>query len=119
VKLMALAAATFALWSLASPVRSETTSSARRVIHSVFGSQSREAIRVARCESKLDPRAVGGAGELGLFQIHPSHFGKTLRSRAGKITVRARRLLDPIYNARVALVLSHGGTRWRPWTCQP
>lgn len=28
-------------------------------------------LRVARCESRLDPYAVGRAGERGVFQLHP------------------------------------------------
>jgi hypothetical protein len=28
-------------------------------------------VAVARCESRLDPGAVGGQGEVGLFQLHP------------------------------------------------
>lgn len=28
-------------------------------------------VGLARCESGLNPRAVGRAGELGLFQLHP------------------------------------------------
>jgi hypothetical protein len=29
-------------------------------------------VRVAYCESELNPSAVGDAGEIGLFQLHPA-----------------------------------------------
>lgn len=90
---------------------------AQQAIVQVFGAGSAVAIKVARCESRFDPRAVGRAGERGLFQIHPVHFHSTIRSPAGSIYVDPRRLFEPKYNARVAWVLSRGGTNWRPWTC--
>jgi hypothetical protein len=67
------------------------------------------AIRVARCESLLNPRAVGRAGERGLFQVHPVHFG----------WAQPWRLFDPVWNSRVAYRLSRGGTSWRAWSCKP
>jgi hypothetical protein len=69
------------------------------------------AIRVARCETggTFNPRAVGRAGERGLFQIHPVHFG----------WAQPWRLFDPVWNARVAYRLSRGGTSWRAWSCKP
>lgn len=69
------------------------------------------AIRVARCETggTFNPRAVGRAGERGLFQIHPVHFS----------WAQPHRLFDPVWNSRVAFRLSRGGTNWRPWTCKP
>ena len=69
------------------------------------------AMRVVRCETggTYDARARGGAGERGLFQIHPVHFG----------WVDERRLYEPLYNARIAYRLSRGGTSWRAWTCRP
>jgi hypothetical protein len=86
--------------------RSET----RRVILRVFGPRhGPAAVRVAWCESRLDRRALGAAGERGLFQIHPVHFG----------WVDERRLWEPRYNARIALRLSRGGRDWSPWTCRP
>jgi hypothetical protein len=69
------------------------------------------AVRVAGCETgwTFNPRAVGRAGERGLFQIHPVHFS----------WAQPWRLFDPVWNARVAYRLSRGGTSWRAWTCQP
>lgn len=69
------------------------------------------ALHVARCESHLDRFAVGSAGERGLFQIHPVHFG----------WAKPRRLFESLYNARVAFRLSRGGRDWSAWSwrCRP
>lgn len=40
----------------------------RAAAHGVSGAYM---VAVARCESRLDPDAVGAAGELGIFQLHP------------------------------------------------
>ena len=78
-------------------------------IRQVFPSATEDAaIRVARCESRLNRWAVGRAGERGLFQIHPIHF----------YWMDERRLFDPVYNARIAYRLSRGGTSWRHWACR-
>lgn len=81
----------------------------RAAIVKVFGRHAKQALAVARCESRFDPRAVGDAGERGIFQIHPVHFG----------WVNERRLWQPLYNARVAYRLSKGGRDWHHWTCRP
>lgn len=77
------------------------------------------ALRIASCETggTFDPRALGDAGERGWFQIHPVHFGTVIRSRVGRVRVDRDRLYDPVYNTRVAYVLSNGGRDWSPWTC--
>ena len=84
----------------------------RSAICSVFtGTRCGPAIRVATCETggTLYPRALGRAGERGLFQIHPVHFR----------TFDRRRLFEILYNVRAAFRLSRGGRDWSPWTCQP
>lgn len=78
-----------------------------RAICKVFKRNCAAAVRVARCESHLNPRAVGRAGERGIFQIHPVHFG----------WARPGRLFEPRWNALVAYRLSRGGTDWGHWTC--
>jgi soluble lytic murein transglycosylase-like protein len=82
---------------------------ATQAIVKVFGRHARAALAVARCESGMNPRAVGRAGERGLMQIHPVHFG----------WVDEARLFDPLYNARIAYRLSRDGTSWAQWTCKP
>jgi hypothetical protein len=87
-----------------SSVRSVTS-----IIRHVFGRYWAQALRVARCESHLNPRAHGSAGERGIFQIHPVHFG----------WIDERRLWQPLYNARIAYRMSRGGRDWSAWTCRP
>ena len=84
-------------------------SSSGAVICRVFRSRCSAARRVAWCESRFNARAVGDAGERGLFQIHPVHFG----------WLNPRRLFEPLYNARAAFLLSAGGRDWHMWACQP
>ena len=82
---------------------------ARAVISKIFGAGWEYWYGIAGCETggTYYNRAVGGAGELGWFQIHPVHFGS---AHPGK-------LLDARYNTRAAWRLSSGGTNAGPWTC--
>lgn len=89
--------------------RSLCTRSPAAVIRDVFGRTSWAALRVASCESHLSPRAVGAAGERGLFQIHPIHFS----------WLNEARLFEARYNSQIAYRMSRGGTSWGPWTCKP
>ena len=93
-----------------SPSESAHRTEAVQAIRQVFGVRAPAAIRVASCETggTFDPRALGRAGERGIFQIHPVHFS----------WASPRRLFEPLYNARVAFRLSRGGTSWRAWTCR-
>lgn len=94
---------------LASPSRNLHVS-AKAAIRQVFGVRAPAAIRVVACETggTFNARAVGRAGERGLFQIHPVHFS----------WAQPARLFDPVWNSRVAYRLSRGGTNWRPWSCR-
>jgi len=85
-----------------------TSGSPARIICSVFGAHCSEAISVATCESHLNPRAIGGAGNAyyGLFQFGPfarAHYGFAW---------------DALTQARAAYryFLDAG---WSPWQCQP
>lgn len=88
------------------------------MIYQVFGSYAPAAIRVARCESGLNPRAynpvsVGGSHAEGVFQIlFPSTWRGT--SQAAQWP----------YNARANILAAHeifarDGHSWREWACQP
>ena len=103
----------FALSCATSAPASSSTARARAyaAVCDVFGSRCSSAMRVVACETggTYDRRAVGGAGERGLFQIHPVHFG----------WLDEGRLFERRYNARIAFRLSRGGRDWRPWTCRP
>ena len=89
--------------------RSRCGSSPAAVIRQVFRATSWAALRVAECESHMSPRAVGAAGERGLFQIHPVHFS----------WLDEARLFEARYNSQIAFRMSRGGTNWSAWTCKP
>ena len=82
----------------------------KATICEVFGPRCGPALRVAHCETggTFNPRARGRAGERGLFQIHPVHFG----------WLDETRLWLPGYNARsptgsrgAAVTGAHGSCR--------
>ncbi len=88
------------------------------MIRQVFGLHAQSAIRVARCESGLNPGAYNPAGfrgshSAGVFQIlYPSTWRGT--SQAAR---------SP-YNAIANIVAAHDifvrdGYRWRAWVCRP
>lgn len=81
------------------------------LICQAFGDECAKAVAVATCESGLNPATVGGAGERGLFQIHPVH-AKNLAA-AG---LSWEQMFDPAANIHYAhLLWSRAG--WGPWTC--
>lgn len=83
------------------------------MIREVFGPYGDQAVRVAMCESSLNPNAYNGIlGAAGLFQIIPSTFAST--SYAGQ----------SVYNPEVNIRAAHeifvrDGYSWREWACQP
>jgi hypothetical protein len=83
------------------------------IIHEAADSygQSREAmVRVARCESSLDPHAVGGGGAYhGLFQFVPSTFANTPYGEYD--------IYDPWANANAAAWMWSQGQK-SAWVCQ-
>lgn len=82
---------------------------ARRVVCTVFpASECANAMRVVRCESNYNPRAVGDHGSsVGYFQIHRPSW-----PRSGPTW----RLMQPWHNTRYAYQIwrSNG---WGMWTC--
>lgn len=88
------------------------------IIYQVFGSYGPQALRVAQCESSLNPNAtnsapIGGSHAAGLFQIlYPSTWYTT--SQAGHSPY------DASANARAAHdIFVRDGYSWREWVCQP
>jgi hypothetical protein len=77
------------------------------VICRVFGSYCREALAVARCESRLYPGAQNGQ-YLGLFQMGVSE--RRLFGHGPSIVEQAR----AAYRYFVAT-----GRDWSPWSCKP
>ncbi len=101
------------------PLRSGNIESFDRLLDSVFGElYSSTAFSVADCEQgyklsagidpyELNQTAVGDAGEVSLWQIHPIHFWKY---------DEARLQADIEYAAQAAWELSGYGTNWTgPW----
>lgn len=99
----------------APPTEEETTTrlgepTIPETIETVFGADAPVALRVAECESRLNPGAVGPYGSIGVFQINP-------RSHAWRVSrVGGSGLTDPDTNIRVARHLQQD-EGWRPWTC--
>ena len=108
---VALIAVVLLLVVVASARAATPRARAAAVVCDVFGSRCSAAMRVAKCETggTYDRHAIGGAGERGLFQIHPVHFGRLDESR----------LFELRYNALFAFRLSSGGRDWSAWTCRP
>ena len=75
-----------------------------------FGQPEDDMVRVGRCESNLDPRAVNQAGPyFGLFQF--------LRSTWASTPFADQDVFDPKANARAAAWMWQQGRR-DEWTCQ-
>ena len=89
--------------------------SVRTAIQQNFGSQYDKAVRVADCESGLNPRAVSpGGGNHGLFQINTVH--KPMVQGMGYSWTQ---IYDPYVNARVAKrIFDSAGGSWSPWGCR-
>jgi len=75
-----------------------------------FPAEYEKAVRVATCESGLDPRAVSsGGGNHGLFQINNVH-----RGRVASMGYSWSDIYDPYVNARVARTI-YNESGWSPW----
>lgn len=83
------------------------------MIHQVFGAYGDGAVRVAMCESSLNPNAYNGVlGAAGLFQIIPGTFAST--SYAGQS------VYDPAVNIKAAHeIFVRDGYSWSEWACKP
>lgn len=83
------------------------------MIHQVFGAYGDQAVRVAMCESSMNPNAYNGIlGAAGLFQIIPSTFAST--SYAGQS------VYDPAVNIKAAHeIFVRDGHSWSEWACKP
>lgn len=82
-------------------------------IHAAFGAEGSRAVRVARCESSLNPAAVNGS-HAGLFQLSGTYH----RERAARLGYSWSDMFTVFGNVAVAydLWLEQG---WAPWTCRP
>jgi soluble lytic murein transglycosylase-like protein len=81
------------------------------VIRGVFGSETDQAIRVAQCESGLNPGAYNPSGAMGLFQIMPGTWAGTSQRGASPY--------DPVANTTAAHdIFVRDGHSWREWVCR-
>jgi len=96
----------------------QNNASVVRIIYQVFGAYGSAAVRVANCESSLNPNAynsisIGNSHAAGLFQVlYPSTWYTTSQSARSP------------YNAYTNAVAAHDifvrdGYSWREWVCQP
>jgi hypothetical protein len=98
----------------AQPADAYTTDPARvkQQIRAAWGGNDRRAIRVARCESSLNPKAVSPSGTYrGLWQFSRATWADYDGPGTDPIKVNARRQTEVAYR----LFLDRG---WQPWpTC--
>lgn len=90
---------------------SSRTGSVHDAINRYFPEVYDKAVRVATCESGLDPSAVSPTNDHGLFQINYVH-----RSRVESMGYSWSQIYDPYVNSRVARSL-YNESGWRPWVC--
>lgn len=78
-----------------------------------FQEHTDAALKIASCESNMDPGAVSPTNDHGLFQINAVHRAEFER-RTGEAWSR---VYDPYWNAMYARMLfdSQG---WSPWSCK-
>ncbi len=60
------------------------------------------ALDIAHAESNFNPKAVGKAGEVGLFQIHPKYANWIARQVMG-VSFSKQDLMDPQINTKVGV----------------
>jgi hypothetical protein len=88
----------------------ERVVAAIRAAARTHGQSEEDMVRVARCESVLDPRAVNPAGPYhGLFQFLPSTWATTPYADED--------VFDPVANANAAAWMWQQGRR-HEWACQ-
>ncbi len=82
-------------------------------IRQAFPETPDKAVRVARCESGLDPRAVSpGGANVGLMQINVVH-----RGLAARMGYSWDQMLQVLPNLAVARAVYDRAGGWGPWSC--
>lgn len=94
--------------------QADSPSAAQDAINYHFGPIADQAMRVAQCESNLDPNAVSsGGGNWGLFQINTVH-----QAEFEAVTGHPwSDVLDPYVNTYYAVYL-YQQSGWGPWACR-
>ena len=95
---------------------SSSPNPAEDAIRQSFGPIADQAMRVAQCESGMDPAAVSpGGGNWGLFQINTIHAGEFAAVTGRPFYNDA---LDAYANASYAAFLYNQAGGWGPWSCR-
>lgn len=90
-----------------------TDSSVSGMINTAFGSYASQALRVAQCESSLNPSATNSSsGAAGVFQFMASTWAGT--SYAGYSRYNAWANINAAHQ-----VFVRDGYSWREWSCKP
>ncbi|MGI8422550.1 MAG: transglycosylase SLT domain-containing protein [Chloroflexota bacterium] len=86
-------------------IRALITSVAQR-----YGVDEGQMLRIAECESRLNPRVTGRDGAAGVFQVIPT----TWTWASGRIGLAGASPYDPVANAEVAgwLLANVGASQW-------
>lgn len=82
--------------------------------HMGVGWRGPEAVRVASCESGLNPRATNGSHD-GLFQQARAYWS----GRSGQYGQAGRSAYDPWANAVVSAGMVRDTGGWSHWSCKP
>ena len=82
--------------------------------HMGVGWRGSEAVRVATCESGLNPRATNGSHD-GLFQQADAYWA----GRAASYGQSGRSAYDPWANAVVSAGMVRDTGGWSHWSCKP
>lgn len=103
------------------PPAGATVGQVKRAIRAVFGAHASVALCIADRENSYSQTAVGAAGEVSTFQIHPVWFGERFYLRRAQrprwaYVSRSSLIAYPRYASAVAYEISHAGTNWNPWT---
>ncbi len=88
--------------------------SIQAIIQRHFGAAADQAIRIATCESKLNPAAVSATGDYGLFQIHESAHRAQFEAVTGHPWAD---VFDPEINTIYAKWI-YDRQGWSPWSCR-
>lgn len=96
----------------AAAVATAPAGSLEAIIQRHFGSASSAAIRIAQCESGMNPRAVSSTNDHGLFQINIVHRGQFEAVTGAPWSS----VYDPELNTIYARHL-YGQQGWGPWAC--
>ena len=89
--------------------------SVEAIIHAHFGAAGGDAVVIARCESGLNPSAIGGGGRyFGLFQLGRDHAAP-FEAVTGRVFDEA--WSDANANAQYAAWL-YSRSGWSPWGCR-